>query len=669
MAEKPGGPGGPAGADAFVRRAPMPNADPEGSKRLLADESFTFAPATYDAEKGEVDVTWSTGVAVRRYDWWSDKPYDEELDLGGAKLERLNAGAPLLLDHWNRVASVVGSVMPGTARVESGVGVARLRFDRGSEEGKAAEAKVAGGHIRSVSAGYTVRTWEKIETDGQVMRWIARDWEPFELSLVGAPADAGATFRGAPSAPPATPSTPQGAQTPAPMEARMADRTENSGAPSAPAANPPAAPDANAAVQAERQRSAEIRKRCRALSLGDEFAEQLVNDGVTLDQAATRIVDKLAENSPKPPKGPIAEVGASHDEPVSVRNAMADAIAIRFMPGHKPTDDRFRQYAGWRMSDMSAELMRLRGISVDPRNRLDIAERSFHTTSDFPLLMAAATNRMLRVGYAQAVPTYRAFMQRKTFQDFTPHAFLNVGDFPTLLKYGEGGEIKVGTISESAEKVQLASYGRRLRVTRQMLINDQLGAFADFGAMIGRRISEFENTAAYAVVNANNGDGPALSDGKTVFHADHGNKAGAGSAITVKSVGAGRAAVRKQKNQDKTPLNLAPRILLTGADKELEAEQLLAAVQAQQIGNVNPFAGRLTPVSDANIEGHRWYLFADPDAAPVYVYGYLDGAEGPQVTTANPHEHDGTDIKVIMDFAVGAIDYRGAWEDPGAAAA
>ena len=65
------------------------------------------------------------------------------------------------------------------------------------------------------------------------------------------------------------------------------------------------------------------------------------------------------------------------------------------------------------------------------------------------------------------------------------------------------------------------------------------------------------------------------------------------------------------------------------------------------------------------IAANRWYLFADPLATPVYVYGYLNGAEGPQVTTGPVSGVDGVEVSVIFDFGVGAIDWRGAWYNPG----
>ena len=86
-------------------------------------------------------------------------------------------------------------------------------------------------------------------------------------------------------------------------------------------------------------------------------------------------------------------------------------------------------------------------------------------------------------------------------------------------------------------------------------------------------------------------------------------------------------------------------------------------------GNVNVFAGRFEVVSDANITANRWYLFADPAAAPVYVYGYVGDNEVPQVRVGQPMGVDGTQIDVIHDFAVGAMDFRGGFYNSGAAPA
>ena len=181
--------------------------------------------------------------------------------------------------------------------------------------------------------------------------------------------------------------------------------------------------------------------------------------------------------------------------------------------GTGPGAGRHAELLGWRPSDMVGELLRARGERSVPRNPALLAERAFHTTSDFPALLSAAANKMLLAAYQPAAPTYRQLFLRRDFRDFKPHRHLRVGDFPTLLPLLENGEIQAGTMSESQEIVLLQTFARRIRVTRPMLVNDDLGAFTDFAAMIGRRVADFANATAYGLVNLATGDGVAPAGG------------------------------------------------------------------------------------------------------------------------------------------------------------
>ena len=211
---------------------------------------------------------------------------------------------------------------------------------------------------------------------------------------------------------------------------------------------------------------------------------------------------------------------------------MAEALAARSMPGYQPQGTgRHAEFMGWRPSDMIGELLRVRGERNVPRNPTLLAERAFHTTSDFPLLLSAAANKMLLAAYQPAAPSYRQIFLRRDFRDFKPHRHLRVGDFPTLMPLMENGEIQAGTMSESQEIVLLQTFARRIRVTRPMLVNDDLGAFTDFAAAIGRRVADFENATAYALLNQANGDGPTLTNGLgTGDHRHHAHHEPAGSA-------------------------------------------------------------------------------------------------------------------------------------------
>jgi hypothetical protein len=182
-------------------------------------------------------------------------------------------------------------------------------------------------------------------------------------------------------------------------------------------------------------------------------------------------------------------------------------------------------------------------------------------------------------------------------------------------------------------------------------------------------VADFENATAYGLLNLANGDGPTLATGNAAVFgtaAARANKAAAGTALDIVNLAAGRAAIMRQKTLDGLPIAVGNAMkLLVGPSLELPARQLTVSVAANQTSNANVYAGFVQPLVEPLIQNNRWYLFADPPTAPVYVYGYLNGAEGPQVTTGPVPGVDGVEVSVIFDFGVGAIDWRGAWFNPG----
>ena len=156
--------------------------------------------ASFDADANTIEVIWSTGAAVRRFDWWSGEEYDEvlSLDPGAVRLDRLNAGAPFLAAHQSdSLSSVIGSVVKGSARIENARGVATILLSPTKADADTVQ-KIAAGIIRNISVGYWQHKVVKTESDGgTVARWDVIDWEPLEISAVPIPADAGAQIRGA----------------------------------------------------------------------------------------------------------------------------------------------------------------------------------------------------------------------------------------------------------------------------------------------------------------------------------------------------------------------------------------------------------------------------------------------------------------------------------------
>jgi hypothetical protein len=676
----------PGGSDPAPADPTVPDRLPSEGQSITARRAIT-APATVDRAARTVEVVWSTGARARNF-VPSLGGITEELDMSpnAVRMAQLGSGnAPVLNTHRSSDArDVLGRVI--AARLEGGRGHARLRFSAAADV-EPLWQRIADGTLRAVSIGYRVHRYDqRPDPVSGEMIYRAVDWEPFEISIVPIPVDRDAQVRGA---------APQGAPSFA-IEPALADEElpmtettpETPAAPPAPpVASPPATitvetpPDLEAlrseAQRTERERIAGIDtaiEAARAL-VGTETAAHIRREAVERgwhpDQARRSLFDAMVKSAAPPAIPARPETGPGHDSPSEILDAMAEALAARSMPGYQPQGaGRHAEFMGWRPSDMIGELLRVRGERNVPRNPTLLAERAFHTTSDFPLLLSAAANKMLLAAYQPAAPSYRQIFLRRDFRDFKPHRHLRVGDFPTLMPLMENGEIQAGTMSESQEIVLLQTFARRIRVTRPMLVNDDLGAFTDFAAAIGRRVADFENATAYALLNQANGDGPTLTNGPAAVFgtaAARLNKAAAGSALDINNLAAGRAAILRQKTLDGLPISVGNAMkLLVGPSLELPARQLTVSVGATQISHANIYAGFVQPLVEPLIPNNRWYLFADPPTAPVYVYGYLNGAEGPQVTTGPVSGVDGVEVSVIFDFGVGAIDWRGAWFNPGA---
>ncbi|ACI97518.1 prohead protease/major capsid protein fusion protein [Rhodospirillum centenum] len=637
--------------------------------------------ASFDEADRSVELVWSTGARVRRQPLFGE-PFDEELSLDPAhvRLERLNGGAPLLKVHdMGTLDAVIGSVVPGTARIENGRGLARVRFsDRAEVEPILADIRA--GHLRAVSIGYQVHRFEISRPASGPELWRAVDWTPFEISAVPVGADLAAGFRSAeplspcvvvrPGAPsPATrtsmdetqtkPATPDVATAPAPDVARAT-------------ATPPT-PDTDALVAraqaAERERVGTIHDLAGRLGLERGFAEDLVRRGTGLDEARRLILDKVADASDRTRIFPQVTVPlGGRDERLLRREAVSTALLHRYSPTLFPLTDQAREYRGLSLLELAREFLTQAGVAVRGLSRDEIATRALHSTSDFPEVLSAVTAKTLRQAYEVYPRTFTPFCRQVLATDFKAMHRVQIGEAPQLLKVNEGGEFQRGTIGESKESYRIETYGRVVAITRQVLINDDLDAFTRIPAMYGTAIATLESDVVWGILTAN----AAMADGKALFHADHKNLAGTAAPPTVTAIGDARAAMAKQTGLDrKTVLNIRPSFLIVPAALELTAEQLVAQnLTPAKTSDIVPASIRtLTPIAEPRLDAASataWYLAANPAQIDTLEYAYLEGQQGAYIETRNGFDVDGVEIKCRLDFGAKAIDWRGLYKNAGA---
>jgi hypothetical protein len=386
--------------------------------------------------------------------------------------------------------------------------------------------------------------------------------------------------------------------------------------------------------------------------------QDAIRNNVTIDAFRSQAFDHLAgQTTPTSPGRVLTDEGDNR------RNARIEALAYRLgapLPAAGPSAAA-RGYMEDGLVAIAAATVEHRGVPRNVRQIEEIFTRAAHTTSDFPLIMSGAINRTLEARYLLAQPTYRSIARQRNFRDFRPHTSLKIGDFPLLTKVLEDGEIKYGTLTEGAETLQVMSYARALSVSRQLMINDDLGAIQEALASYGSMVALFEEITFYST--AFNGK---LSDGNPVFHASHNNLAAAAAAIDVDPVSLGRASMAKQKSLDGNPLMTnRPAIILTGPDTLTAAEKLVMSITPITVAAVNIFSGRLTPIDTAQIADKSWHLFPDPATGSNYRWGYLDGYEAPRVRIENPFGRQGMVMSVEHDFGCGAVDYRYGFKNAG----
>lgn len=68
-----------------------------------------------------------------------------------------------------------------------------------------------------------------------------------------------------------------------------------------------------------------------------------------------------------------------------------------------------------------------------------------------------------------------------------------------------------------------------------------MGAFTRLPEMFGRAAADLQSDTVWGIITGN----PVMGDGTVLFHANHGNLAGANAAIAVATLGEGRAASTK----------------------------------------------------------------------------------------------------------------------------
>lgn len=637
-----------------------------------------MSPETYDEEARTVEVTWSTGAEVLRYDWDVGK-YIEALSMDPKhiRLDRLNAGASVLDNHssYGGVRSILGVVE--RAWLEKGEGRAKLRFSN-RDDVQDIVNDVRAGIIRHVSMGYRVHKFrDDTERDASVRRRTAIDWEPFEISLVTIPADAKAGVRSEPTSTNLCEIV-RGHETIMEPDV-VVEQTRTNPTPAAPAVDLAAV--RAEAMKAERERAAEIREHCRAFQLAESEIEKLVDTGRSLGELTKEVREAYVRTHNERTNGDV-EINTRYqvsEAPLQAqRAAISEVLAARILPTRsKPAnaDNSQREFRDRSLVDLMRMCLAPKiGESAAFRmSREEVMKRSMHHTSDFANLLTDTGRRTLLERYAATETTYQRWTRMGTLRDYNVHKRIQLGDAPKLVRRYEGGEIQRGTMGENMEPISLANYARAIELTREAVINDDLNAFADLQAAMAMQVAELVEDLAYTELIS------GTYGGSSLYSTSNPNRAnyieGAATALAATSAGIDAldslaVKMQMQTSNEGRKLAIRPRFLIVPVGKERTAMKLMADTTPTKAEDVNPWRGRLEVVASPRLDDNSataWYLVADPSRIPTIEIAWLDGLEGPQFDAEMNFNTKGLAWSVMADVAAKALDFRGFAKSKGSA--
>lgn len=428
-----------------------------------------------------------------------------------------------------------------------------------------------------------------------------------------------------------------------------------------------AAKAAEDALAKERARRSDIRKvfdmhggRHR------DLMDSCLDDGnVDVNAARKLLLDEIGKD--REPIAGDARIESPVDARDKFRAAAIDAIEMR---AGKKAHDGTNEFRGFTLLEMAKKSLDIANVSTRGMDKMRVVGAAFtHTSSDFPYLLENSLGKELQRAYGEFAETWSQIAATSSVPDFKQNSRIRLGSFNSLDTIPEAGEYTSGTFSEERETIQAATKGKMISLTRQMIINDDLGGFMRIAAMMGRAAARTVGNDVYSVINTNG----LMSDGVALFASGHSNLEGTPSAPTAATVGAARAAMRKQQDLDGNDyLDIRPSIFLVPVALEDTANVLVASETDPSKTNSkvpNPVRGFAQVVSDPRLDATSttaWYLLADPSMYPTVEVAFLDGNQAPYLESENGFTVDGTRWKVRLDYGVAAVDFRSAYKNAGA---
>lgn len=587
-----------------------------------------------DVESRKVNLCFMTEAVCRN--WWT--PEVCLCNRENADLTRFENGiAPVLFNHdRDKIIGKIESVDFSNQRAN-----ATIVFDT-DEESEAIFQKVQSGSLRGVSVGYIRQQTTRVHgNEDNPLEFLGRKynevtdvttkWELLEISIVSVPADndtgigrdlADAEITVDQVNNNLKEKKEMGEDIKATLEAERAN-----------------------AIKAERERANEIMALCREHTISAEKQEKFIADGCTVDAVRAAILDELTAT-----QKPSTTVKVTEAETDKLRSAIVGGLCRRYGVDDKAVSGA-EQFEGASLRAISEEILEredVKGVRFMETGKL--YERAMGSGAFLGIIDDFA-NKVKLQAYTEQPFIWRNFVSFGKNKDFKPSYKYEMGlsGLPKLMAQ-ESGEFPYEEVGDAKVSAMIATYGKAVRFTREIFINDDLGQVADVIRTMAGGFARHKEIMFFDLLT------------KLTYSQANGNLVKTNKNISAKAYSEMKMLSMKQMDINKEGyVGVAPFAVIAPIEQEDDHAILLtstAALDQANPGVVNVARGKFQLFTTPYLSGNPYFTACRPGQRRGIEYTTLAGQDGVQSRSVVLPNYLGIDYQMWDDYGFNVLDPR-----------
>lgn len=423
-------------------------------------------------------------------------------------------------------------------------------------------------------------------------------------------------------------------------------------------------------IRAEQKRIALINAACKDFP---EIAAKAIEDGATVAEAKASMYDAIEARKGSEISASYVNVGAGAASGAKVLEAAAalnsGAIKHGKISAHyeEKVLDAADKIRGAGLREIIKMSCAAEGKHVEAGATPHVLASAGFSTVSLSTLLSNVASKALMDEYMARPSVAAELAEKLSASDFKTHTGVMLGGLGRMEYVQNGGALKHGTMTEDSFTYRVNTVGKLIGLTREMIANDDLGAFVRIARNLGSAAFNTREFEFWKLVLDNssgffaNGNGNLITD-----------------PLDIDAIALAETAMVEQTGLDGEPINV-------NANWIVVPPQLAATARGIFIGNgvigassttpdANIYAGvyepKMTPyLSNSTVSSSAsetgWYLWSATNKP--YGIAYLNGIESPVIEEVDPGaEYLGRAWRAYFDFGVCEIDYRGAVLSTGA---